>query len=304
LRFDTIIQSKSTRAIIAIFRFIPRRIRKNIFAGLCLIFYYLVQKQRLITLHNLSRAFPEKNMHDIEKIAKKMYRNLGFLIAEFTDIPFLSKEYLAKYVDIEGLKNLREALKLNKGILLFSAHFGNWELAAAIVALILRPLTIIYRKFDSPVVENFVTWVRASAGVSSLSKENAMRHILYSLRNNETVLLLIDQNVAWQEGVFVDFFGMSACTTSALARIAMHTRAPVLPIFMIGLADGRHKLIIGDIMKTSANNGRDMDVLFNTQKYTEIIEDMVRQHPDQWLWIHQRWKTKACQVIKKTAVAS
>ena len=304
MRSDTIIQSKSTRASIAFFRFIPKGIRKNIFSALCLIFYYLVQKQRLITLHNLSRAFPEKNMCDIEKIAKNMYRNLGALVAEFTDIPFLSKEYLAECVDIEGLENLREALKLNKGILLFSAHFGNWELAAAIVALILRPLIIIYRKFDSPVVENFVTWVRASAGVSSLSKENSMRHILYSLRNNKIVLFLIDQNVAWQEGVFVDFFSRPACTTSALARIALHTGAPVLPLFMISLADGRYRLIIGDIVKTSENNGRDMNVLFNTQKYTKIIEDMVRQHPDQWLWIHQRWKTKPCQVIKKTVVTS
>lgn len=193
------------------------------FSDLCLIFYYLVQKQRLITLHNLSCAFPEKNMRDIEKIAKNIYRNLGALVAEFTEIPFLSKEYLAECVDIEGLENLRETLKLNKGILLFSAHFGNWELAAAIVALILRPLIVIYRKFDSPVVENFVTSVRASAGVSSLSKENAMRHILYSLRNNETVLFLIDQNIAWQEGVFVDFFSRPACTTSGLARIALHT---------------------------------------------------------------------------------
>ena len=228
-----------------------------------------------------------------------MYRNLGALVVGFTDIPFLSQEYIAQSVDIEGIDNLREAHKLNKGVLLFTAHFGNWELAAAIVSLILRPLTIIYRIFDSPVVEQYVTWVRACAGVSSLSKENAMRHILNSLKNNETILFLIDQNVAWQEGVFVDFFNRPACTTSGFARIASHTEAPVLPLFMISRPDGGYRLIIGDVVKTSNDNGRDMDVVLNTQNYTKIIEDMVRRHPDQWLWILQRWKTKPSQVIKK-----
>jgi KDO2-lipid IV(A) lauroyltransferase len=119
------------------------------------------------------------------------------------------------------------------------------------------------------------------------------------LRNGGTINILIDQNVAGYEGVFVDFFGRRACTTPGLALLALHTKAPVLPVFTRRLPDGKYLLEIGKKVEIVNSGNRDADVLINTQNFTKIIEDKIRQYPAQWLWFHQRWKTKLCQVIQK-----
>lgn len=196
------------------------------------------------------------------------------------------------------MDHCREALKRNRGLLMFGAHFGNWELEAVAFAHLMQPVVVIYRPLDSNLLDNLVLRVRSSGGNIPLAKDKAMRSMLRHLKNNDVLGILIDQNVASYEGVFVDFFGRPACTTDGLALLALHTKAPVLPGYMVRLADGKYRLIIGEEVTIVQTGDRDADIAVNTQNFTRIIENMIRQYPDQWLWVHQRWKTKPWQKRK------
>ena len=182
---------------------------------------------------------------------------------------------------------------------MFGAHFGNWELEAVAVSLLLKPLVVIYRPLDSTILDNLVLRVRSSTGNTPVPKERAMRQMLKSLKNNEILGILIDQNVAWQEGVFVDFFGRPACTTDGLALLALHTEAPVIPAYMVRLSNGKYRLVVGQEVEVVRTGEKKADVMKNTQVFTKIIEETVRKYPDQWIWVHQRWKTKTWQIPKK-----
>ena len=294
-----VISKRLIDIILVCFRVIPIPVRRTLFIGAFRIFYHLVPRQRLIAAHNLRRAFPEKSDGEIIRIVKGVYRNIGISAAEFFDIPRLTKENIAALVEAEGVENCEKALAKGRGLLMFSAHFGNWELEAAAAALLIKPAVVIYRTLDSPLLENLVLTVRSATGNTLLDKKRAMRAMLRTLNQNGIVGILIDQNMAWYEGVFVDFFGRPACTTDGLALLALHTEAPVLPAYLVRLPDGRYRLVIGPEVEVIRTGDRDADVLANTQRFTKVIEQIVRRYPDQWFWVHQRWKTQMCQVPKK-----
>jgi Kdo2-lipid IVA lauroyltransferase/acyltransferase len=284
---------------IALVKHIPMRLRKIISCGMAGALYFLSLKHRLIAIHNLKHSFPEKSIGEIIKIARGSYRSFALVAAEFFNIPYLNRDNLDKFITIKGLDNYTAACKEGKGVLLFGAHFGNWEIGNAALALATKPFVFIYRILDNAVLEKNITAVRASYGNVSLSKENAMRSMIRLLKRGQTINLLIDQNVAWYDGVFVDFFGRPAATTSGLALLAMHTGAPVLPAFTRRLPDGRYLLEIGPPVEIIRTVSRDNDVLLNTQNFTKIIEEKIRRYPEQWFWVHQRWKTKRCQAKQK-----
>jgi KDO2-lipid IV(A) lauroyltransferase len=285
-------QTLGTRAALAIFGVIPLTVRKSFFVFLSLLFYYVHTRRRLITIHNLKCAYPEKSMSEIIEIAKGVYRNFGIVAAEFFDIPSLSRENLSSIIETEGLEHCTKALEKNKGLLLFGAHFGNWELHAIAVSLLVRPILIVYRRMDNPFLEEVITWVRSITGNILISKSRAMRHLLRHLKDKGILGILIDQNWSRQEGCFVEFFGRPACTTNGLALLALHTGAPVIPAFMARMPNGKYKFIVGEEVAITRTGDRKEDIIVNTQKFTRIIEDMVRRYPDQWFWAHQRWKTQ------------
>lgn len=278
------------------FQWIPLLLRRRLFTALAALFYHIVPRQRMIALHNLRSAFPEKTDEEIVKIARGVYRTMGTVAAEFFDIPKLTPENVREIVETQGLENCEQALAKGKGVLLFSAHFGNWELEAAAVALLVKPAVVIYRALDSPLLENLVLRVRSASGNKPLRKENAMLSMFRTLKKNGMLGILIDQNVDWYEGVFVDYFGRPACTTSGLALLALLSGAPVLPVYLVRLPDGRYRLVIEPEVEVIDTGDRDADVIVNTQRFTKVIENTVRKYPDQWLWVHQRWKTQPCQI--------
>jgi KDO2-lipid IV(A) lauroyltransferase len=284
-------KNTATTVVLAIFSAIPRAIRRKILITLVLIFYHVAPRRRLIAIHNLKRAFPEKSMNQIIEIAKGVYRNMAIVAADFFDIPKLTQENIRELIAVEGLEHCRKALEKNKGALMFGAHFGNWELGAIALSLALKPSVVIYRPLDSALLENLVTWVRSCTGNIPLAKDFAMRGMLRHLKKNDILGILIDQNVSVAEGVFVDFFGRPACTTTGLALLAMHTGAPVIPGHVVRMDDGRYRFIFGAEVALVRTGDREQDILVNTQKFTSILEDTIRRYPDQWLWVHQRWKT-------------
>ena len=278
---------------------VPGKLRSALFIGMFRLFYYLSPRQRFITIHNLRRAFPEKSINEIKNIGRGAYRTLAITAADFFEIPSLTKNNIGNLVEVEGLEYYTKALEKNRGILMLGAHFSNWELAAAAISLVLKPAVITYRPLDSPTLDNLVLWVRSCTGNVLIDKEHAMRKMLRGLAHNEIVATMIDQNMAWQEGVFVDFFGRPACTTNGLALLALHTGAPVVPGYLLRLDNGKYRMVIKEEITVIRTGDADADILINTQNFTRFIEDTVREYPDQWFWIHQRWKTKPWQVAKK-----
>jgi Kdo2-lipid IVA lauroyltransferase/acyltransferase len=285
--------------VLACFQGVPLAARRVLLSGLFTLFYHFVPRQRLIATHNLRRAFPDKSEAEIRRVVREVYRNMAVVAAEFFDIPRFTKENIGELVDAEGLEHCLRALEKGKGILFFTAHFGNWELSAAAVSLLVKPVGVIYRTLDSTLLDRIVFKVRSATGNIPIPKERAMRPMLRHLKQNGILGILIDQNMAWYEGVFVDYFGRPACTTNGLAMLALHTGAPVLPGLMIRLPDGRYRLVLGPEVEVVKTGDDEADIVTNTQRFTAIIEETVRQYPEQWLWVHQRWKTQKCQIGSK-----
>jgi KDO2-lipid IV(A) lauroyltransferase len=289
-------KTRTTSIILFCFRCVPLPIRKLFFKSLLILFYHAVAKHRLIALHNLRCAFPEKDMEELIRIAKGVYRNLAITAAEFFDLPSITKENLHEWVELEGLEYFEAGIAQGKGLLTIIAHFGNWELMPVTGPLFLKSSYIVYRPLDSPVLDNIVEHVRTINGNVMVPKGGSGKRIMTLLKENQCIGILSDQNVSAREGVFVDFFGRPACTGAGLAVLALRSGAPVLPMFMARQKSGKYKFILKPLVEISRTGDYEADLLENTQRFTKVVEDIVREYPDQWFWIHQRWKTKKCQV--------
>ncbi|MFQ5464893.1 MAG: lysophospholipid acyltransferase family protein [Thermodesulfobacteriota bacterium] len=249
-------------------------------------------KHRRIALDNLDLAYGDSiTRTEKEAIARGLFKGLGMLAFEFTRLPWLTREKLAGYVEMEGMERLTEALGRKKGVILVTAHLGNWELMAAWYGLMGYPVDVVVRRLDVPAVEDFVKWARTRCGNRIIFKAGSMRKLIRAVRRNQVVGILLDQNVADYEGVFVDYFGTPACTNKGPALLAAHTGAAVLPTFIVR-RDGRHTIVIGEEIEMVNTGDKTSDVVENTARCTGVIERMVRRHPDHWFWVHRRWKTR------------
>lgn len=265
----------TTRALLAIFGSIPLAVRREIFKAISLVIYHFSPVRRRIAVDNLRCAYPEKSASDLINITKGVYRNIGIVAAEFFQIPSLTRENIHKFVEYEGLENYRKALAKKKGALFFSAHFGNWELTITAFAILERPVNFIYRPLDNPILEDLFTYVRICNGGKHLPKDRSMMKIFRSIKKNEIVGILIDQNVTRQQGVFVDFFGRPSCTTDGLAILALHTKAPVIPAFMIRMESGKYRFVIGEEIEIVNTGDLEADIVTNTQNFTRIAAGLL-----------------------------
>jgi KDO2-lipid IV(A) lauroyltransferase len=292
-------KTRATSIILFCCQCVPLSIRKLFFKFLLALFYHASVKHRLIALHNLRCAFPEKNMEELIRIAKGVYRNLAITAAEFFSMPSITRENLHEWVEMEGQEYFEAGIAQGKGLLTIIAHFGNWELMPVTVPMFLKfpkPSYIVYRPLDSPVLDNMVEHVRTINGNEMIAKGGSGKRIMELLKDNHSIAILSDQNVAAREGVFVDFFGRPACTGVGLAVLALRSGAPVLPMFMARQKSGKYKFILKPLVEISQTGDYQRDLLENTQRFTKIVEDVVREYPDQWFWIHQRWKTAKWQI--------
>ncbi len=281
---------------ISVISLIPLKWRIFFFEGISQLVYALDDRHRRIALRGLDLAFPEKDLKEREVIARSAFRNLARVAAEFYLLPRLNEKNFFQYISFQGVENFHKAYGKGKGILFLTAHFGNWEwMAASFPLQTHHPCHVVFRPLDNRFFDNLVERLRTVTGNQTVPKEKAMGQILRLLKEGEIVGILLDQNMAWQEGVFVKFFGENACTNTGMALLALKTESPVLPIFNIRQEDGRYRVVIEPEIPLVRTGDKDRDVTENTQRFTQIIERYIRNYPDHWLWLHQRWKTRPWQ---------
>ena len=255
--------------------------------------YRLDKKRSKIARDNLHMAFGnERSEAEIESITAKVFENIAMTFMEFMRQPWLTESDLEGYVKCVGMENLERALAKKKGVIICTAHFGNWELLAAFMGLKGFGMDIVVRDPDHPLFDKFVRWVRMRSGNTMIAKKMAMRPLLKNLSENAIAGILLDQNVTHAEGVFVDLFGKEACTNKGPALLAASSGAAVLPTFILRTSDRTHTVFIGERIDLVNSGDKSKDALENTARFTMAIEEMVRAHPAQWFWVHRRWKTR------------
>jgi KDO2-lipid IV(A) lauroyltransferase len=271
----------------------PRSVARSIGAFIGRLALLLTPRLAGVGDLNLRLAFPEKSAAERQQILRKLYRNLGWLLAEFCQMPRYTPETTRRFIRYEGLEHYLAARDEGKGVLILTGHLGAWELSSFYHSLMGYPMSIVIRRLDNPLVDSLVNHIRCLHGNQVLHKDDFARGLLASMRRGETVGILMDTNMTPPQGSFVDFFGQSACTGSGLARIAMKTGARVLPGFLLWEeATQQYVLRFGAPLCVATSPDVEADAIANTALFTKVIEDYVRQYPDQWLWVHRRWKTR------------
>lgn len=271
---------------------LPRPLARAAGISLAWTVYLLHSRLRRVGKRNLELAFPEKTRGERAKILRGSFTSLGRHLSEVCLHRRYTSANISKILVHEGFENYESAMARGKGVLLLTAHLGAWELAGFAQSLYRYPLRVLARRLDNPYLDRFVYDYRTLHGNQTVDKDFA-RGLIAALRKGETVAVLMDTNVIATQGVFVDFFGMQACTASGVPRVALRTDAAVVPTFTIwdpGL--GKYRLRFDPPVKLVRTGNDEADGLANTALFTKIIEDYVRRYPDQWLWVHRRWKTR------------
>jgi len=260
-----------------------------------LLAYLLDRPHRRIGMMNLSIAFPERPLPERRRILRRSFLNLGRMAAELAQLPRLSAERVRQMVRFEDEAWWREAITWERstGVLVLSGHYGNWELLVFAHGLRGHPVHMVHRAIANPLVDRWLHDLRARAGTRMIRKSRGAEGVLRALRERALLVLPIDQNSTRGLGAFVDFFGVPASTNTGIARIALRTDAPVVPAFIVREGrSARHRVHVLPILEVERTGDPAEDVRRNTQRFTAVFEEMVRRHPDHWLWMHKRWKTR------------
>ena len=260
-----------------------------------ILFYKFGKRRSTLTKKNLQLAYPEKNQTQIEQIAIQAYKNIGITLAEiimlFNDRLNINELIINKEEVLKKLQNIKKDAK--QGTIFITAHFSNWELAAQFLSLNGFPVTAVGRKGNNELIEkNITTPFREKYGNKNIYKKNAVLKIVKALKNNKNIGVLIDQKAGANESVKVNFFGKPTDTVNSIAILKLKYDPIILPIFALRQSDGRYKIVVYDPVTYTAPNEsyQEEKIKKMTQKYNDILEDMIRKNPEQWFWMHNRWR--------------
>jgi KDO2-lipid IV(A) lauroyltransferase len=280
------------KLIQGLFFLFPRKFCLALGRWLGFFFYFLDKSHRHIAHSNLSIALGKNHSpKSLKSIARSSFSHFGEVMLDLIKFSTLKEHKKSQLIAVEGAEHIQNALLGKKGALLFSAHFGNWEIAPYFVSR-LGNLKVMARPLDNIFLEKELLRMRLDLGEEVIYKHKAAREILRALRENSMVAILIDQNVLDSEAVFVDFFGKAAATTPGLATFHLRTKAPIIPVFSTPTSAHTFNIKILPPVKISLSGEHQQDVLKLTQICTKIIENQIRDHPKYWLWFHNRWKTR------------
>ncbi|HEY1502448.1 MAG TPA: lysophospholipid acyltransferase family protein [Acidobacteriaceae bacterium] len=272
---------------------LPRGVARSMGAALGAVAWWVVPRLRRTGLRNLELAHPQMPADERSRVLRGLYRKLGWQLGEFCHMSRYTRENTRTLFRYEGLENYLAARDRGKGVLIVTGHLGAWELSSFWHSLMGYPMTMVIRRLDNARVDRMVNDIRCLHGNHVVHKDDFARGLLSAMKRGETVGILMDTNMTPPQGVFVPFFGVAACTASGLARVAQRTGAAVLPGFLVWeAAERKYVLHFGEEIPVADSGDDERDVLDNTARFTAAIEGYVRRYPDQWLWVHRRWKTR------------
>jgi KDO2-lipid IV(A) lauroyltransferase len=242
---------------------------------------------RRVAMRNLEMVYPQKTVAERKQIADGVYRSIGRILVAFARFPAINEDSVRDWIRYEGYEHFEEARQRGKGVLFATAHLGNWELSAFSHALMARPMHVVVRPLDNPKIDAMVEARRGMSGNFVITKRDFVRPMMRALRDNEAVGVLVDQNSALDNGVFVDFFGIPACVATGFAKLAARSGAAVIPGFALwNERDQRYVLKFYPIIEMTGDEVED------TRAIQKSLETAIAAYPDQWLWVHRRWKTR------------
>ena len=271
----------------------PRGMARAVAAGVARVLYAMTPKLRKTAEFNLRLAFPEWSDAKRKATIRGMVRNLGWMAAEFARLPKYSKENIEKFVVLDGHENFLTGKSRGKGVLYLTGHIGAWELSSFAHALYGFPLHYMARPLDNARIDALVNRYRCLSGNRPIFKNESARAMLKILKDAGTIGILGDQNTMPDEGVYVDFFGTLACATTGIARVALHTNAAVVPGYAYwdeGIR--KYRLRFEPPVELIRTGDVERDIFENTARFAKVIEGIIREHPEQWVWVHARWKNR------------
>jgi len=272
---------------------VPRLLARQVANLLAWAAYALLTRLRRVGERNLELAFPESDPFTKVQLLRGVYRHLGWQLVEFCRMRRYTPVNTRDWIRTEGVELDLEAKARGKGVLIVTGHLGAWELSSYYHSLMGHPMGMVIRRLDNRLLDAYVNGIRCLHGNRVLHKDDFARGLLTAMRAGEAVGILMDTNMRPPQGVFVNFFGRPACTASGLARVALKTGAAVLPGFMLWEpAEKRYVLHFGPELLFEQSGDAEADALAATQQCAAATEDWIRRYPDQWLWIHRRWKTR------------
>lgn len=272
---------------------LPRSWARGVAEAATRLLLLLLPRLRKTAEFNVKLAFPEWSEQQRQAVIQQMARSLGWMAVEFARMPSYSRKDIEDVIVLDGHENFLEGEKRGKGVLYLTGHIGAWELSSYAHALYGYPLHYMARPLDNGPLDALVNGYRGLTGNQPIYKNDAARKMLRVLKDAGTVGVLADQNTMPDEGVFVDFFGVPACTTTGIARVALHTDAAVVPGYAVWDEElGKYRLRFEPAVELIRTGDNERDVFENTQRFAKVIEGIIRKYPGQWVWIHARWKNR------------
>ncbi|MFN6962478.1 MAG: lysophospholipid acyltransferase family protein [Pyrinomonadaceae bacterium] len=287
----------AARAVLGMLGLLPRRAALFLSIGLARLMYRLLGGLRRVGMRNLEIAFPERSVDERREILKGTFENLGRVLGEVSQFMKTTPAALERIVDFDLDAESVALYHLNKtekrGVLITTGHFGNWEMLVFAFAALHEPIAYLARPIDNPLIEELTVRIRTRFGNRPINKTNSAQLAIKILREGGILGILADVNAHPKEGVFVPFFGVPACTTAGAALIALRSDALIFPTFCVWDKEiKRYRIVHGRVLEPVRTGDRERDILETTAAYTAEIERIYRQYPEQWMWIHKRWKTR------------
>jgi len=280
------------RAVAFIFTITPIKIGLSIASALGTLAFYALPRYRKLTIDNLKSAFGnEKSDDELKNIAERVFQNLAKNTVELVNLPRFNKPVMDRFVGFRNRERLDAAYAKGKGVIVLTAHFGSWELMAAALRENNCPGVTIGRRIYFKKYDDFLNKLRRSRDVEVIYRDESPRKMLKTLKKNWIVGIVADQDVDSVDGVFVNFFGRQAYTPSGPVALARASGAVLLPVFIIREGDG-HTLAIDEPVELRDTGDKEADLIYNTQKWSNVVESYIRKYPEQWVWMHRRWKTQ------------
>lgn len=276
-------------SVVAVVRLMPMRMVLGVGTLLGRAFYLFDRGHRRLAIENLRAAFPVRSEPDCRTICREMFSHFGRLLIVLLKFSTMRPDQMLARVEFEGEERVIHAHAQKRGVLLYTGHFGFWEINALVHALTIKPMAVLARPLDNPLLHDLLETVRTSTGNSVFYRRGAIRRVLRALDANQAVAFLIDQHMQPADAVYVDFFNRPAATTSALAALALRTGAPVVPVFALPLPGGRFRMVYEHAVEPPDADNEHAITEF-TQRCTDVLEMYVRRYPELWLWMHRRWR--------------